>query len=93
MALTAQQKQRIGELYYVDARVRRGMTDYEVAQELMMIILNNPSNAQKTQITNFLNARKTASEAVEAAAPGVATATIAAEDSFQAEMDTLAGAL
>jgi hypothetical protein len=93
MALTGAQKTRIGELYYFDCKVRRGLTDYAVALELMTIILNNPSSQHTTQITNFLNARKADSEAVEAAAPDVSTATIAAENTLQAELTTLVGAL
>lgn len=93
MALTAAQKVRVGEIYYFDAIERRRLSGIEIIQELMGIILNNPSNAQKTQITNFLNARKTDSEAVEAAAPTVEAATVARENTLQAEIDTLTGAL
>lgn len=93
MPLSGAQKTRIGDLYYVDCRVRRQMTDYEIAQELMQLILNNPSNAQKTQITNFLNARKADSEVVEANAPLIEATTVAAENTLQAELTTLVGAL
>jgi hypothetical protein len=93
MAYTPAQKKRVAELYYVDCKGRRGMTDIDIAVELMTLILTNPSAAQKVQITNFLAARKADSQAIEAAAPGVATTTVATQDALQAELDTLTGDL
>jgi hypothetical protein len=93
MALSAAEKTRVKEIYYLDAKGRRNLSDAEIVAELMGIVLNNPSAAQKTQITNFLNARKAASEATEAAAPVISAATVAAEDTLQAELTTLVGNL
>lgn len=89
MALSAAQKNRVGQLYYFDAVERRHMSTQDIIQELMQIILSNPSNGQKTQIDNFLAARKTDSEARAANAPVVEAATVAAEDALQAELTQL----
>ena len=85
MALTTAQKHKIIAVYK-ETEYASGKTLDDMVTSIGMIVLNNPTTAQKTALRTIVEAKKTASETTEAGVPAQQSAIIAALDAEQAEL-------